>query len=61
MTRATRAVINLSALRHNLSIARRHASDSHILAIIKANAYGHGSVAVAQALSQADAFGVVQE
>ncbi len=58
MTRATRAVINLSALRHNLSIARRHAPGSHIMAIIKANGYGHGSVAVAQALAQADAFGV---
>ncbi len=58
MTRATRAVINLSALRHNLSIARRHAPDSRIMAIIKANGYGHGSVAVAQALGQADAFGV---
>ena len=58
MTRATRAVINLSALRHNLSIARRHAPDSRIMAIIKANGYGHGSVAVAQALNQADAFGV---
>ena len=58
MTRATRAVINLSALRHNLSIVRRHAPDSRVMAIIKANAYGHGSVAVAQALHQADAFGV---
>ena len=58
MTRATRAVINLSALRHNLTIARRHAPDSRIMAIIKANGYGHGSVAVAQALHQADAFGV---
>ena len=58
MTRATRAVINLSALRHNLSISRRHAPDSRIMAIIKANGYGHGSVAVAQALHQADAFGV---
>jgi len=58
MTRATRAVINLSALRHNLSIAKRHAPHSRIMAIIKANGYGHGSVAVAQALHQADAFGV---
>ena len=58
MTRATRAVINLSALRHNLSIARRHAPESHIMAIIKANGYGHGSVAIAQALDQADSFGV---
>ena len=58
MTRATRAVINLSALRHNFSIAKRHAPDARIMAIIKANGYGHGSVAVAQALHQADAFGV---
>jgi alanine racemase len=58
MTRATRAVINLSALRHNLSLVRRYAPDSRIMAIIKANGYGHGSVAVAQALQQADAFGV---
>jgi len=58
MTRATRAVINLPALRHNLSIAKRHAPHSRIMAIIKANGYGHGSVAVAQALHQADAFGV---
>ena len=58
MTRATRAVINLSALRHNLSIARSHAPDSRIMAIIKANGYGHGIVAVAHALNQAEAFGV---
>ena len=58
MTRATRAVINLSALRHNLSVVRRHAPHSRIMAIIKANGYGHGSVAVAQALREADAFGV---
>ncbi len=58
MTRATRALINLSALRHNLSIARRHAPDSHIMAIIKANGYGHGSVAIARALDLADTFGV---
>ncbi len=58
MTRATRAVINLSALRHNLSLARRYAPGARVMAIIKANGYGHGSVAVAQALHQADAFGV---
>ncbi|MDH3947940.1 MAG: alanine racemase [Gammaproteobacteria bacterium] len=58
MTRATRAIINLSALRHNLSIARRRAPDSRIMAIIKANGYGHGSVTVAQALNEVDAFGV---
>ncbi len=58
MTRATRAVIDLSALRHNLSRVRQLAPRSKILAIIKADAYGHGSVPVAQALAAADAFGV---
>lgn len=61
-SRATRATINLSHLKHNLSIARQTVSDAHCMAIIKANAYGHGMVKIAQALSDlnngADAFGV---
>ena len=59
MTRATRAVIDLSALRHNLLISRQAAPNAKQMAIIKAHAYGHGMVYVAQALAeQADAFGV---
>ncbi|MBI3560160.1 MAG: alanine racemase [Gammaproteobacteria bacterium] len=58
MTRATRAVINLAALQHNLEVARRAAPYSLVMAIIKANAYGHGLSQVARALSKADAFGV---
>ena len=57
MTRATRAEINLSALRHNLEVARSH-SEAKQMAIIKANGYGHGIVEVARALSKADGFGV---
>lgn len=59
MTRATRAVIDLLALRHNFSLARQRAPRSRNLAIIKANGYGHGIVPVARALNgEADAFGV---
>ncbi|MGD8484450.1 MAG: alanine racemase [Thioalkalispiraceae bacterium] len=59
LSRATRATINLSNLRHNLSIARQHVANAHCMAIIKANGYGHGIVQVAHALSeQAEAFGV---
>ncbi|MFP3874703.1 MAG: alanine racemase [Thiohalophilus sp.] len=58
MTRATRATLNLRALQHNLTVARRHAPDSKLMAIIKANGYGHGMIEVAQALNDADAFGV---
>ncbi len=58
MTRAARALINLSSLRHNLSVAKKHTPEARQLAIIKANGYGHGIEEVAQALSAADAFGV---
>ena len=58
MTRATRAVIDLSALRHNLAQTRRAAPQSKIIAVVKANGYGHGLMRVARALSGVDAFGV---
>ena len=58
MTRATRAVVNLSALQHNLQVARSASPHSRKMAIIKANAYGHGLLPVARALHGADAFGV---
>lgn len=50
--------IDLGAVRHNADIARTH-SGCEIMAIVKANAYGHGAVAVARALSgHATLFGV---
>jgi len=58
MTRPVRARINLSALTFNLSQARRAAPDSRVMAVIKADGYGHGMVAVAGALDAADAFAV---
>ena len=56
----TQAVIDLSACRHNLSVAKQFAPDSKCIAIIKANAYGHGMVNIAKALNEADAFGVAR-
>lgn len=58
MTRPIRACIDLSALQKNLSTARRQAPNSKVMAVIKANAYGHGAVQVARALGDADAFAV---
>jgi len=58
MTRPAVARIDLQALRHNFSRVRQAAPDSRIMAIIKANAYGHGTVEVARALPEATAFGV---
>jgi alanine racemase len=58
VSRATGAVINLSALRHNLQRVRELAPRARIMAVVKANAYGHGIAQVARALSGTDAFAV---
>ncbi len=58
MSRPAKVVINLSALRHNFSRIRTLAPNSRVMAIVKADAYGHGLVRIAQSLEQADAFGV---
>ncbi len=58
MTRPVRAHIDLSALTFNLSQARRAAPDSRAMAVIKADGYGHGMLAVAGALEAADSFAV---
>ncbi len=54
------AVIDRAALRHNLGVVRSTAPKSKVMAVVKANAYGHGIVPVAQALIAADAFGVAR-
>jgi alanine racemase len=58
MTRPARVVIDLGALQHNLSRIRSLAPASKVMAIVKADAYGHGLVRVGMALRDADAFGV---
>jgi alanine racemase len=58
MTRPSRVVIDKQALKHNLQRVREFAPNSKIMAVIKADAYGHGIVRVAQTLNNADAFGV---
>lgn len=58
MARATTAVIHIDALRHNLGVIRAHAPQASVMAVVKADGYGHGLERVAQALVGADAFGV---
>jgi len=55
-----RAVIDTAALRHNLGQVRRAAPASRVMAVIKANAYGHGLVPAARALAEADGFAVAR-
>lgn len=59
MARPAKAIINLANLRHNFDLADRLSGDGGAIAIVKANAYGHGAVPVARALeSRVPAFGV---
>jgi len=54
------ATIDSGALKHNLAIVRRHAPRSRVLAVVKANAYGHGLMRAAAALSEADGFALLE-
>ncbi len=58
MKRGTIATIDLAALKHNFSLIQTKLPNHPIIAMVKANAYGHGAIAVARALNQATAFGV---
>jgi alanine racemase len=58
MSRPTVATIHIDALRHNLARIRALAPRSRVLAVVKADGYGHGLERVAHALEGADAFGV---
>src|SRR6188474_3372113 len=54
------AQINLAALRSNLARARDAAPGAKILAVVKANAYGHGLTRVLPALDDADGLALVE-
>jgi alanine racemase len=58
MSRPTYMTIDLAALRHNLERVHALAPGRAVMAMVKANAYGHGIVRVAQSLATADALGV---
>ena len=59
MARPNQARLDLGALRHNLGVARALAPDSKVMAVVKANGYGHGAVTIARQLeSLADALAV---
>lgn len=60
MIPAAHAILNLEAVQHNLQMVRRFAPDAKIMAVIKANGYGHGLLRIAEALQNADAFAVAR-
>ena len=60
MSRPIRADISIGALVRNYAVAKRHAPKARVLAVVKAEAYGHGLARVARALPQADGFATLE-
>jgi alanine racemase len=60
MHNTARAEVDLDAVRSNLKVVRAICPRSRILAMVKADAYGHGLLQVAQALEAADGFAVAR-
>ena len=60
MARPIQASLDLAALKNNVAVARRHAGGAGVLAVIKANAYGHGLLRVARTLAQVDGFALLE-
>jgi alanine racemase len=60
MSRPLLAQINLAALRGNLRKAREHAAGAQVLAVVKADAYGHGITRVLPALAEADGLALLE-
>ena len=56
--RATRAEIDVNALRHNVRLMADAAKNKELWAVVKANAYGHGAVLCARAALRAGARGL---
>jgi alanine racemase len=57
--RPIQARISIGAMAHNLRVARSHAGEARLLAVVKANAYGHGLSRARRALAAADGFAVL--
>lgn len=60
MSPLIRAIIDTHALHHNLSVIRARVGAARIIAVVKANAYGHGLASTALALGEADALAVAR-
>ncbi|MFO1069998.1 MAG: alanine racemase [Geminicoccaceae bacterium] len=56
--RPATVTIDLAALRHNLRRVRELAPRSRVVAVVKANGYGHGAARLLPALGEADMLGV---
>lgn len=59
MPRPISATLSMSALQNNLQVVRRHAPNSKVWSVVKANAYGHGIARIWQSLATTDGFALL--
>lgn len=59
MPRPISATLSMSALQNNLQVVRRHAPNSKVWSVVKANAYGHGIARIWQSLTATDGFALL--
>lgn len=52
ISRPTEAIIDIAAMRHNLRVIKKSAGNAKVMAVVKADAYGHGAVEVVKALNK---------
>jgi alanine racemase len=52
---AAEAIVDLDAIAHNVRLLRAHAGSAQVMAVVKADGYGHGAVAVGRAALAAGA------
>jgi alanine racemase len=60
MSRPILAQVNLAALKANVRVAREHCPGAQLLAVVKANAYGHGLARILPALAETDGLALIE-
>ena len=55
VTPIAEAVVDLGAIEHNVRVLREHAGSAQVMAVVKADGYGHGATRVARAALAAGA------
>lgn len=60
MPRPIIATLHISAMQHNLTVAKAHAPAAKIWGVVKANAYGHGLARALRAFSEADGLALIE-
>lgn len=60
MPRPLTATIHISALSHNLEVARKSVPSAKVWAVVKANAYGHGLARALRGFAAADGLALIE-